>query len=54
MEPFRYDNTEGYTESDLLEINAEWWGFCDDHNLVEYTDTYESERKNFCDNIARR
>ena len=54
MEPFRQDNTEGYADAELLEINAEWWGIADDMQLEQYTPEYEDARKQFCDEVSRR
>ena len=54
MKEFRTDNTEGYTETQLAELNAEWEMIVKTEGLQEYTEEYDIAASDFADEVARR
>jgi len=54
MELFTTDNTTGYTNEELAELNAEWQGHCEQHDISEDSPNYHQEAKWFADRVARR
>ncbi len=54
MRLFRTDNTEGYTHSQIDQLNREWERIAEELNLEENTDEYDREAKKFADAVARR
>lgn len=47
-------NTEGYTEYELADLNFEWDSIVESEELEEYTEDYNIRYSQFCDEIARR
>ena len=54
MKLFRADNTEGYTESELAELNHEWEKLANELGLNSDDPEYDVESKRFADEVARR
>lgn len=54
MELFRSDNTEGYSQEEMDQLNAEWKKIVSNEGLEEYTDEYNQRASHFCDEVARR
>jgi len=51
---FRQDNTEGYTDTELDELNTEWIEKARELYIDPYTEEYDVEAKRFADEVARR
>jgi len=47
-------NTEGYSEDQLSEFNAEWKKRCKELKLQPESDDYHQAAKNFADEVSRR
>ena len=54
MDEFRMDNTEGYSQSQLDKLNAEWVELVEEMNLEPGTDEYDLKCKWFSDEVAKR
>ena len=54
MESFRDDNTTGYSQTELDELNREWNEIVKISNLEEFTDEYYDRQQQFDDEVARR
>jgi hypothetical protein len=48
------ENTQGYTETELDAINAEWEVIVEREGLEEGTDEYYQRQKLFSDDVASR
>lgn len=51
---FTTENTEGYTQTQLDNINAEWETIVTELGLEDYTEEYYYEFQKFSDELARR
>ena len=51
---WRIDNTDGYTQAELDEINAEWQARRDANGWDEDSPETEQQYKWFCDEVAGR
>lgn len=51
---FRPDNTEGYTQQQLDQFNAEWERHVSDLGLEDGTDEFYDAAKQFCTEVAAR
>lgn len=51
---FRTDNTEGYTQMELDELNSEWTDRGDEMELEEFTPVYDIAADEFSNEVARR
>lgn len=54
MKPFRTDNTYGYTQPEMDELNDEWQARAEEMGLEEGTYEYDEEAQRFNDEVARR
>ncbi len=54
MKLFRADNTEGYTDTELDDLNAEWDSVVDEMQLEVYTEAYNTEADAFSNEVAKR
>lgn len=54
MNLFRNDNTEGYTQDQLEELNNEWQEKVEETLIEEHTDEYDFQAKCFADAVSRR
>lgn len=54
MKPFRTDNTDGYTQSEMDELNDEWQARAEEMGLEEGTYAFDEEAQRFADEVARR
>ena len=54
MDIFRDDNTDGYSENQLSELNDEQIRRSEELNLDPGTDDYHQAAKNFADEVNRR
>jgi hypothetical protein len=51
---FNTQNTQGYTQEELAELNAEWENIVKKKGLEKFTDEYKEAAQNFSDEVARR
>lgn len=54
MELFTKYNTDGYTNLQLDELNAEWGALADKDGLEEFTEEYNQKAKEFADEVGKR
>jgi hypothetical protein len=54
MELFKENNTEGYSESQLQNLNEEWEQIVTKNQLEEFTDEYNIQAKIFLDIVSKR
>jgi len=54
MELFRFDNTDGYTQSQLDSLNSEWAALAMELGLDPEDDEYKQAASNFGDEVSRR
>ncbi len=52
--PFTQENTTGYTDAELAELNAEWQQIIEREGLQPDSDEYYQREKQFQDEVARR
>ena len=51
---FARENTEGYTDAELSNLNAEWEQIVETEGLEPDTDEYYQREKQFQDEVASR
>ena len=51
---FTMDNTDGYTQAELDNINEEWNRLVESKGLIEGSDEYHQEAARFSDEVAAR
>lgn len=54
MQLFRDDNTNGYTQNELDELNVEWEIIVTNEGIEENTGEYDQRAKEFSDEVASR
>ena len=51
---FRTDNTQGYSQNELDELNAEWDERARELGITPDSDDYHCEAKAFCNGVSKR
>ena len=54
MESWRQDNTEGYSQTEIDDLNREWESIVESEKLEPFTDEYYDREKQFADDVAKR